>query len=218
MRPLFPEKLNRGTTLTEVVTVAAIVISLAAILLPVTGLLLSNARAAKCTSNLRQFFVVFQSYATDHGNRLPPWRAVVQREDGTSTGGASWRALLEPYMPGVQLENRTNHRTIDVCPAEKPYQQAVYNFYYGMNTDSNANEQRNWSAITHPGRYFLLGDSSGVMRISYASSAQDLAFRHRDRANLLFLDGHAESRPVEAIPPYNQRGTLDFKEFWSGGG
>jgi prepilin-type N-terminal cleavage/methylation domain-containing protein len=58
-------------TLIELLTVIAIIGILAAILIPVVGMVREQARGAKCLSNLRQIGFAYQFYSNDHRGYLP---------------------------------------------------------------------------------------------------------------------------------------------------
>ncbi|RRJ97162.1 type II secretion system protein [Opitutaceae bacterium TAV4] len=90
-----------GFTLIELLTVIAIIGLLAGILIPVVGRVRKSARAAVCTSNLRQVHGGIMMYAQDNKDRFP---AVL----GTNELGSAWVEwwkLVAPYM-GVKNTNR----------------------------------------------------------------------------------------------------------------
>jgi len=60
-----------GFTLIELLVVIAIIAILAAVLMPVFVQAREKARAASCTSNLRQLGVAFQMYVNDHDGFMP---------------------------------------------------------------------------------------------------------------------------------------------------
>ncbi|AHF91439.1 N-terminal cleavage protein [Opitutaceae bacterium TAV5] len=68
-RPLCP---IRAFTLIELLTVIAIIGILAAIIIPVVGKVRQSAKAATCTSNLRQIGVAFTLYRNDNKGMAPP--------------------------------------------------------------------------------------------------------------------------------------------------
>lgn len=95
-----PTRRNRAFTLIELLIVIAILALLAAILFPAFLQAQEKARAASCTSNLKQIGVAFQMYAQDYDQRtLLSEQTVAQCP----------RALLNPYIKSNQLW---------VCPSE----------------------------------------------------------------------------------------------------
>src|SRR4051812_3552217 len=60
-----------GYTLIEMLVVAAILLVIIGILLPMVGKARFKARCAGCTSNLQQFTAAMLHYATDNNGHLP---------------------------------------------------------------------------------------------------------------------------------------------------
>jgi len=65
------ERPTKGFTLIELLVVVAIIALLVSILLPALSTARETARKVICASNLRQWHLVLQSYATDYGDWLP---------------------------------------------------------------------------------------------------------------------------------------------------
>lgn len=82
----------RAFTLIELLTVIAIIGILAAILIPVVGAVRENARAATCSSNLRQIGHGIHLYAEDHEGHAPPAQAAGQ------TAYNTWHSYVAPYV------------------------------------------------------------------------------------------------------------------------
>ncbi len=107
-----------GFTLIELLTVIAIIGILAAILIPVVSKVRESARAANCTSNLREIGGAIALYTNDNG-RTPPSR------DPRSSGGARTLAwTLWTYVGydmssfGSEMSGRTgNQMTVFNCPS-----------------------------------------------------------------------------------------------------
>lgn len=70
---------NRGMTLIEVLTVIAIITILAAIILPVTGMVREKARRASCQSNLASLSTALKSYKLSEGGYPPQLLGYVER-------------------------------------------------------------------------------------------------------------------------------------------
>jgi prepilin-type N-terminal cleavage/methylation domain-containing protein/prepilin-type processing-associated H-X9-DG protein len=89
--PLHASRTSRGFTLIEVLVVVAIIALLVAILLPALSRARANARNALDLSNLKQFGLAMQQFASRNGGLLPAggdingrdhWTMVVAREIG----------------------------------------------------------------------------------------------------------------------------------------
>lgn len=61
----------RGVSLVELLVVVTIIVVLAAILMPLIGLVKESARTVECLSRKRQVFLALSSYAQDNRNFLP---------------------------------------------------------------------------------------------------------------------------------------------------
>lgn len=206
-----------GYSLIEIAIVVGVIAILSLLLTATIGPALENSRAAKCIANLRQLSAAVHLYAGDNRNELPPFREYFVQPNGTVVNGTSWRGLLIPYLPDIPFENRGSRQVLDSCPTGwKPAAATPYTYYYAMTADSISAERKKLSSVSAPSQYFLLGDSTGAMRITQRKYAEELAFRHNERANLLFLDGHIEGRSPLQIPSTDQENTREFRLFWTG--
>ncbi len=84
----------RGFTLVELLTVMAIIILLAAVLLPSLQRAQMAARRSKCASNMRQIGVAVMQYIADHDGRFPQTRHTADETE-------SWIFTLAPYLGEV---------------------------------------------------------------------------------------------------------------------
>lgn len=84
-------------TLIELLTVIAIIGVLAAILIPTVGAVRTQAKQARCASNLRQIGVAIAAYADAHRGAFPETShgAVANLEE------VSWIYTLKPYLGNV---------------------------------------------------------------------------------------------------------------------
>jgi len=225
---------RRGFSLVEMLVVMSIIGLLAGMLLPALKQARECARAASCTSNLRQMGLATEMYLDDYGHFFLYEQPV--------NGGADmlWYFGLEsPYCPGCG----PGKRNIDLTKAKLyPYFQTVhgievcpsYNYYsplwrqkfnqitdgYGLNLllfGASLNQLTDSLA-----QVVCFADAADVNTIQApASSAHPMVeefyyvhpynnqvpttqFRHNGRANVLFCDGHVDSMPMAP-------GTLDTR-------
>lgn len=99
-----PRQCCRGFTLIELLTFIAIVGILAAITIPVIGMVRGKARAANSVSNLRQIFVALNLFADEHRDLFPKAAAAVDWTPGeTNPAQLSWAKRLLPCALGETL-------------------------------------------------------------------------------------------------------------------
>jgi prepilin-type N-terminal cleavage/methylation domain-containing protein/prepilin-type processing-associated H-X9-DG protein len=112
---------NTGFTLIELLTVIAIIGILAAILIPVVGSVRESARAAQCTSNLRQIGQAIYLYAEANDGRGPPGnnRNAHELATGSSAGTSAWSTFhgsIWPYMLESQRLTLDDVRNVPASP------------------------------------------------------------------------------------------------------
>lgn len=182
-----------GFTLIEVLIVIAIIVILAAMILPVYELASRRAETTHCSANLRHLALAIGVYAEDNDSLLIPAR--------TSAGapavlGTSWDVLLLPYQRSEQMylclsDQNPNWATGTTC----------YKHSYGLNLDLTMVGGYNGSAlslpeIAGPTQTILLFDLKGstrVLGLSYAANGLSrIETRHGTGANFSFVDGHVK--------------------------
>lgn len=192
-----------GFTLIELLVTIAIIALLAGILFPVFARARETARSANCQSNLKQFGTACLIYAQDWDDYLPI----------SSTDFKLWDYQLMPYIH-YDIANYLTRRDFSIfhCPSGKDspscfgYRRRgyAYNEYIAVNYKETAV----LTSIETPSNTVLMTDSVfnsstneegfTIMRIVHGpfvgpNYIKFFSYRHFDRANVLFADGHVKS-------------------------
>jgi prepilin-type N-terminal cleavage/methylation domain-containing protein/prepilin-type processing-associated H-X9-DG protein len=210
---------NRGFTLIELLVVIAIIAILAALLLPALSSSKATAKRIECLSNLRQLVLAAHIYTGENNDFYP----IAQYLDEDSGTAYSWDLTVvydnngnATAIPGILWEGKGDVK-IQQCPAfdgsadfaNNPYTGYNYNTSYLGHGEGEAIETpaKN-SDVLHPSKTVAFGDgqyASGAdkfMRAPYANPGDasfsgrwsgTQGFRHRQRSNAAFCDGHAAS-------------------------
>ena len=193
---------RRGFTLIELLVVIAIIAILAALIAPLVGSSIRQAKATKCVSNLRQIGAALMSYLKDNEMRFQmSWSAmaapITQRED--------WTTVTLPYGPDPD---------IFLCPSRQPYSYTVadntgrqqrgisfplnYGVSYGLQKAkySRITDASRTGAVADAGhdRFFTNEGKWGMPQIrgSEAMGVPDQRVHGGHTAGLLFADWHVE--------------------------
>jgi prepilin-type N-terminal cleavage/methylation domain-containing protein/prepilin-type processing-associated H-X9-DG protein len=220
-----------GFTLVELLVVIAIIGVLVALLVPALARGKSAAKRTACASNLRQLSLATQMYCDDNDGKLFPYRFesdaigkrywfgwIARGAEGEREFDAE-RGVLFPYLKG---------RGIAVCPSldyssgflKLKAVGASYGYGYNLHLSPPiAQPGLRVTQVTHHGRVGLFADSAQVNTFQapasperpmleefyyFNQSERTVHFRHEQRANVVFLDGHVDSEKM-AIDSQDER-------------
>ena len=213
---------HAGFTLVELLVVIAIIATLTALLLPALAHSQAQARRVRCLANLRQLGIAVQLYWDDCGGQAFRYRRDVKSDgalywfgwlghgtEGNRTFDAT-RGVLYPYL---------GHGTVEICPSlgyalqtfKRKATGATYGYGYNLELSPPAQLPTvPIGSIADPARVVVLADAAQVNTFQppaspdhpmleefyYVSTHETTAhFRHSQRANLLFVDGHVAHAP-----------------------
>lgn len=177
---------HRAFTLLEAVVVVLIVCILAAILYPVYFRATNHGGTRPvCQSNLKQIALGFKQYIQDNGEKYPPVAVA---------GSGYWAGSLQPYEKSWQVFQ---------CPSEAGKTPKTTDYFFNARLAALPMKQ-----VARATSTIALGEGSGdqlplyhlsQLPARWADDSNSPARRHCDRANYLFVDGHAKRILPEKI-------------------
>ena len=217
---------RRAFTLIELLVVIALIAILAALLLPTLSRSKASAQRIKCVSNLHQLGIATQMYWDENGGSCFRYTSGVTNGGqlfwfgwlGPGTEGErpfdATTSALFPYLQG---------RGVELCPSlnyapgqfKLKAKGAAYGYGYNLQLSSSLKQPaKRIGSITRPTDIALLADSAQVNTFQppaspenpmleefyYVSTNRNEAtahFRHAQKANVAFCDGHVALERME---------------------
>ena len=216
--PRFAATSKSGLSLVELLIVMALCAVLIVLAIPVATRLQERSREARCVSQLHQIGQLLHGYIGANGGRFRFTR------DGSGT--RLWYNELKQFAGLSDADARRLFR----CPSlpMEPMAANVEGWYcYGFRLDyvpptyrdpgvvtrddSSGIYELTVSRVENPAAFFVMADSVNAdtrrqtMRLLPRNGGlygpEGIHLRHLNRANVLFLDGHVESRSREGFAP-----------------
>ena len=197
-------------TLIELLVVIAIIAMLAGLLLPSLSRVRGKAQSVHCLSNVKQWGLAASMYSDDHDEFFP-----YEGNVGDISAGLNLEAWYnstaeyasQPKLKDLYLQGRPPEpgaRSIFVCPntSTTPTGRLTVNnpfFMYGFNNrlDPNGEIRFRRSQVLRPVETVSFAENNET---GYPStSGRFTPARHFLRANLSFVDGHAEAIHTNAF-------------------
>ena len=224
----------RSFTLIELLVVIAMIAILAGMLLPALNNARDSARSSQCIGNTKELARIFLAYSNDNNDYLPsPWTIKQNAVDKQF-----YKTLAKLYNVSW---GSTIATTIFRCPNyAKGYKDGQFGTSYGVNVygffgaESPAADavlkHKKITKFTAASKTGMLGDNYNHWRVDYNGTTANItspdmytkaytAFRHNQKANFAFIDGHSESRGKLKVPclqgyPGTKADVLKDSFFW----
>ena len=216
--------MRRRFTLIELLVVIAIIAILAGMLLPALNNARESGRKASCVNNLKQMHHILTAYSANFDDVLITATNGTRYWGHVLLAGGAFKGVFqttENYYPdimkcksdlkvingGYQLNNgkysyAINQRVSTLCGTDK-YQLA--------------SSYKKLSGVKNPSGVSWLGDSLGGYAYTWNVSEFDnrIGWRHNNRANFLYVDGHVDSNTLSYFQTVPSSGSRWWRAFFN---
>lgn len=210
-------------TLIELLVVIAIIAILASMLLPALRQARETAYEAKCASNLHQIGLAAQMYFNDTGFHAAYWTYDPSLSSSSAWGGGAH--CLYDYLPDVigrrTMVMKDGSVSNYACPSVKcdptvdlasiGLSTACFGPAQTWDNPARATWKARWldsRRLKKPSVVAHFGDSNSI-----AWGGANIVYRHRNRSNCLYVDGHIDT--AKKIPTHVDYKDLDeYDIFW----
>ena len=212
---------KRGFTLLELLVVMTVIAILVSLLLPSLSRAKSAAHRIHCSNNLRQFGLASQMYWNDNENNCFRYIRGFDLKSkiywfGRLEHGAEGERDFDPVSGALYIYFQG--RGVEICPSLKysladfklKARGAAHGYGYNLHFSTPLNRPSiKISNIRNPSSTVLFADSAQVNTFQHPASVDNpmleefyyvstntaestVHFRHHEKANALFCDGHVE--------------------------
>ena len=181
----------------ELLVVVALVVILAAILLPVASKMIERGQVSKSISNVREFAMVHLMYANEHGGQLPAqWDTQIPPDDRDD-----WHRSQQfrPYLDGQDLWEHPVTRDPLMENPDRSHGHVsgwmMTNASLQGNDQTRSSPPRKMASIPEPSKTILLAPRRWHTKLSWENEETfKKGFRrYQDsKSTFAFMDGHAE--------------------------
>lgn len=216
---------NLAFTLIELLTVITIVAILGVLSLGAIQWANASARSSACQSNLRQIGTALQLFASENNGCLPA--VTLKAADAGTSGDLPWTKQLGPYLPQRSSSATAPENAVFACPAAdyrdvaksdltRTYCATSAMIHYDTSGSASTSQPRRLTAISDPVNTIVVAEgrqaAAGVWYCSslvwWSQANGDLGsglpdkgyldFRHVDRMNVLYVDGHVGTLTLDS--------------------
>ncbi|HEX8296138.1 MAG TPA: prepilin-type N-terminal cleavage/methylation domain-containing protein [Chthoniobacteraceae bacterium] len=233
-------------TLLELLVVLAVITVLGTLILSATHIVKEKAQSAQCVSNLRQLAAANLAHAAENNGQFvqAQERENLIRWHGIRSGATeAFNAEKGPLAPYLGTEAR-----VKLCPAfrdalkdSESFEESTggygYNALYIGGTPADRFRAERMSNVPRPANTVMFTDTAfararGIQEYAYSEPfrstdsagrlrgalSPSVHFRHHDRANVAWCDGHVSGESFSALGKLNSYGgdSAKWKIGWFG--